>query len=50
MTVEERRGLALVAIAVLFFSTSPVLVRWAARSVSSFEIAAGRLLVAGIVV
>lgn len=50
MTVEERRGLALVAIAVLFFSTSPVLVRWAARSVSSFEIAAGRLLVAGIIV
>ena len=50
MTVEERRGLALVAIAVLFFSTSPVLVRWAARSASSFEIAAGRLLVAGIVV
>ena len=50
MTVEERRGLALVAIAVLFFSTSPVLVRWAALSVSSFEIAAGRLLVAGIVV
>lgn len=50
MTVEERRGLALVAIAVLFFSVSPVLVRWAARSVSSFEIAAGRLLVAGIAV
>ena len=50
MTVEERRGLALVAIAVLFFSTSPVLVRWAALSVSSFEIAAGRLLVAGIAV
>jgi len=50
VTVEERRGLALVAIAVLFFSTSPVLVRWAVRSVSSFEIAAGRLLVAGIVV
>ena len=50
MTVEERRGLALVAIAVLFFSASPVLVRWAARSLSSFEIAAGRLLVAGILV
>lgn len=50
MTVEERRGLALVSVAVVFFSTSPVLVRWAARSVSSFEIAAGRLLVAGIVV
>ena len=50
MTVEERRGLALVAIAVLFFSTSPVLIRWAARSVSSIEIASGRLLVAGIAV
>jgi drug/metabolite transporter (DMT)-like permease len=50
VTVEERRGLALVAIAVLFFSASPVLVRWAARSLSSFEIAAGRLLVAGILV
>lgn len=50
MTVEERRGLALVAIAVIFFSTSPVLVRWAAASVSAFEIAAGRLLVAGVAV
>ncbi len=50
MTAEERRGLALVAIAVIFFSTSPVLVRWAAVSVSSFEIAAGRLLVAGVAV
>jgi len=50
MTVEERRGLALVAIAVVFFSTSPVLMRWAALSVPSFEIAAGRLLVAGIAV
>ncbi len=50
MTADERRGLALVAIAVLFFSVSPVLVRWAARSVSSFEIAAGRLLVAGVLV
>lgn len=50
MTVEERRGLALVAIAVIFFSTSPVLVRWASASVSSFEIAAGRLLVAGVAV
>ncbi len=50
MTAEERRGLALVAIAVIFFSTSPVLVRWAAVSVTSFEIAAGRLLVAGVAV
>lgn len=47
---DERRGLALVTVAVLFFSTSPVLIRWAAQSVSSFEIAAGRLLIAGILV
>jgi drug/metabolite transporter (DMT)-like permease len=37
----------LVGIAVLFFSTSPVLVRWAAESLTSYEIAAGRLLLAG---
>ena len=36
--------------AVLFFSTSPVLVRWAAASLSSYEIAAGRLLLAGLLV
>ena len=47
---SERRGISYVAIAVLFFSTSPVLVRWAAESLSSYEIAAGRLLTAGVVI
>ncbi|RME59846.1 MAG: EamA family transporter, partial [Caldilineae bacterium] len=50
MTGEERRGLLFVACAVLLFSTSPVLVRWAARSLTAYEIAAGRLLVAGALV
>jgi len=45
-----RTGLLLVGMAVLFFSTSPVLVRWAAASLSSYEIAAGRLLLAGLLV
>ena len=40
----------LVGLAVLFFSISPVLVRWAAESLSSYEIAAGRLLLAGALV
>jgi drug/metabolite transporter (DMT)-like permease len=40
----------LVGIAVFFFSTSPVLVRWAADSLTAFEIAAGRLLLAGCMV
>jgi drug/metabolite transporter (DMT)-like permease len=47
---EERQGIYLVVIAVFFFSTSPVLIRWAAVSVSAYEIAAGRMLVAGTVV
>lgn len=47
---SERRGIFYVAIAVIFFSTSPVLVRWAAESLSSYEIAAGRLLTAGFVI
>lgn len=48
-TAHQRRGLLYVAIAVLFFSTSPVLVRWAA-TLSAYEIAAGRLLTAGFVI
>ncbi|HXF62505.1 MAG TPA: DMT family transporter [Caldilineaceae bacterium] len=44
---EERRGLYLVGLAVLAFSTSPVLVRWAAESLSPLEITAGRMLSAG---
>ncbi|MEZ4639147.1 MAG: EamA family transporter [Caldilineaceae bacterium] len=50
MTAEERRGLLLVALAVVLFSTSPVLIRWAAASLTSYEITAGRLLVAGVIV
>jgi len=45
-----RQGLVYVAIAVIFMSLSPVLVRWAAVSLSAYEIAAGRLLTAGFVV
>ncbi len=50
MKAEERRGLLFVALAVLLFSTSPVLIRWAAATLTSFEIAFGRMLVAGVVV
>lgn len=46
---EQRKGLLLVALAVFFFSTSPVLVRWAAP-LSAYEIAAGRLLIASLAV
>ena len=46
----ETGGLYLVALAVLFFSTSPILTRWAALSLSAFEISAGRMLTAGVVV
>lgn len=48
--VLSRSGLTLVGIAVFFFSTSPVLVRWAAESLTAYEIAAGRLLLAGVLV
>jgi drug/metabolite transporter (DMT)-like permease len=47
--VPFSRGLGLAALAVLFFSTSPVLVRWA-QGLSAFEITAGRMLTAGVVV
>jgi len=42
MTAEERRGLWYVAIAVFFFSTSPVFTRWAAP-LSPYVITCGRL-------
>lgn len=48
--VVSRSGLLLVGVAVFFFSTSPVLVRWAAESLTAYEIAAGRLLLAGCMV
>jgi drug/metabolite transporter (DMT)-like permease len=50
VTREERRGLLLVVIAVFLFSTSPVLIRWAAHSLTAYEITAGRMLVAGVLV
>jgi drug/metabolite transporter (DMT)-like permease len=50
VTGEERRGLFLVVIAVFLFSISPVLIRWAADSLTAYEITAGRLLVAGVLV
>lgn len=37
-------------LAVLLFSTSPVLARWAAESITAFEITAGRMAIAGAVV
>lgn len=46
MSRDERSGLFMVGLAVLLFSTSPVLVRWAADSLTSYEIAAGRLVIA----
>ncbi len=46
MTADERRGLVYVGIAVLFFSTSPVLIRWAAATLTPYEITAGRMIVA----
>lgn len=44
---ESRRGLIYVVIAVFFFSTSPVFIRWA-DSLSSYEIAFWRLFVAAV--
>ncbi len=44
---DSRRGLLYVAIAVLFFSTTPVFIRWAG-SITSYEIAFWRLLIAAV--
>lgn len=46
---DSRRGLIYAAVAVLFFSTSPVLVRWA-DPLSPYEKTAGRLAVAAIAI
>lgn len=46
----QRQGLVFAAVAVVFFSTSPVLVRWAAETVTSYEITFGRMATAAIVV
>ncbi|MEA3337133.1 MAG: DMT family transporter [Chloroflexota bacterium] len=48
-TTDSRRGLLLAALAVFFFSTSPVLVRWA-DPLSPTEKTAGRLAVAAVAV
>lgn len=46
---ESRKGLLLAGLAVLFFATSPVLIRWAAPA-SPYGIALGRLVVAALFV
>lgn len=46
---ESRKGVLLAALAVVFFATSPVLVRWAAPA-SPYGIALGRLAVAAVFV
>lgn len=46
---ESRKGLLLAGLAVLFFATSPVLIRWAAPA-SPYGIALGRLAVAALFV
>ena len=46
----QRRGLLLVVLAACCMGTSPVLVRWAARTLSPYEVTAGRLLSAGVLV
>jgi len=47
---RERQGLYFVVIAVIFFSTSPVLIRWAAETLSDFEISFGRMFIAALMV
>jgi drug/metabolite transporter (DMT)-like permease len=47
---QQRQGVWLAALAVLFFSLSPVFTRWAAVTLTAYEITAGRLLTAGVVV
>lgn len=44
MTSDDRAGLMLAAIAVLFFSTSPIFIRWA-EPLSAFQISCGRLAI-----
>lgn len=47
---SERQGLYFVVVAVIFFSTSPVLIRWAAETLSAYEITFGRMFVAALMV
>ena len=44
MTQDDRAGLTLATIAVLFFSTSPIFIRWA-DPLSAFQISCGRLAI-----
>jgi len=44
VTQDDRAGLTLAAIAVFFFSTSPIFIRWA-EPLSAFQISCGRLVV-----
>jgi len=47
---EGRHGLLYVAVATLFFSTSPVFTRWAAESLTAYEITFWRMTIAGVMV
>jgi drug/metabolite transporter (DMT)-like permease len=47
---SERQGLYFVVVAVVFFSTSPVLIRWAADTLSAYEITFGRMFIAALAV
>lgn len=49
MAAESRRGLFYAALAVIFFSTSAILVRWAAP-LSAYQISFGRLLVGSLAI
>ena len=44
---RDRRGYGYVLLAVACFATSPILTRFAGEGLGIFEIAAGRLLIAG---
>lgn len=47
---QDRQGLYFVVVAVFFFSTSPVLIRWAAETLSDYEITFGRMLFAALMI
>ncbi len=50
MKPEERNGFLFVGLAVFLFSTSPVLIRWAGATLTAYEIAFGRMIVAAVIV
>lgn len=47
---SQRQGLHFAILAVVLFSTSPVLVRWAAETLSAYEITFGRMFFAALLV